>query len=76
MPLLAALVNLNHPGRYIHWGFVQMSLANLLVIVLMILVFVLALLLPFPHGKAVAEEPAASAKPRPLGDDSEARAAP
>ena len=49
---LAAVVNLNHPGHYIHWGFVQISLANLLVIGCMLLVFVLALLVPFPHGGA------------------------
>ena len=35
---------------FLHWGVVQISLANFLVIVLMIVVFVLALLLPFPQG--------------------------
>jgi hypothetical protein len=49
--LLSALVNLNGSGRYIHWGFIQMSVANFVVIVLMILVFVLALFLPFPRRK-------------------------
>jgi hypothetical protein len=52
--LFAALVNLNHPGRYVHWGFIQISVANLLVIGLMLVVFVLALVLPFPHGKRAA----------------------
>ncbi len=46
-PISSAL-NLNHPGRYVHWGFVQMSAANLVVIALMVVVFVAALLLPFP----------------------------
>lgn len=50
--VLASLVNLNHPGHYVHWGFIQISLANLLVIVCMVIVFVLAIVLPFPHGKA------------------------
>ena len=50
-PLLAAVVDLNHPGRYLHWGIIQISLANVIVIGLMLLVFVLALLLPFPKGK-------------------------
>lgn len=45
-------VGLNGTGYYIHWGFVQISLANLIVIILMIVVFVLALLLPFPKGRA------------------------
>jgi hypothetical protein len=44
-------VDLNRPGYYIHWGFVQISLANLLVILLMIVVFVVALFAPFPGGK-------------------------
>ena len=44
-------VGLNGTGYYIHWGFFQISLANLIVIILMILVFLLALLLPFPGRK-------------------------
>jgi hypothetical protein len=57
--VLAAFVNLNHPGRYVHWGFIQLSLANLLVIGLMLLVFVLAIVLPFPHGRAARGAPPA-----------------
>ena len=49
--LLAALINLNGSGRYIHWGFIQMSVANFVVIVAMIVVFGLAILLPFPRRK-------------------------
>ena len=49
--LLAALINLNGPGHYIHWGFIQMSVANFVVILLMIAVFVLAIVLPFPRRK-------------------------
>jgi hypothetical protein len=49
--LLAALVNLGGTGHYIHLGFVQISVANLVVIILMIVVFVLAILLPFPKRK-------------------------
>ena len=48
--MLAALINLDHPGTYVHWGWIQISLANLIVIALMALVFVLALVIPFPHG--------------------------
>jgi hypothetical protein len=48
-PLLA--VGLNGTGYFIHWGFFQISLANLIVIILMIVVFILALLLPFPGGR-------------------------
>ena len=49
--LLGALINLNESGRYIHWGFIQISVANFVVIILMIVVFVLAILLPFPKRK-------------------------
>lgn len=49
--LLGALINLNGSGRYIHWGFIQISWANFVVILLMIAVFILAILLPFPKRK-------------------------
>ena len=49
--LLGALINLNGSGRYIHWGFIQISVANFVVIILMVVVFVLAILLPFPKRK-------------------------
>jgi hypothetical protein len=44
-------VNLNHPGHYVHWGVVQLSVANLVVIGVMIAIFVLAIMLPFPKGR-------------------------
>ncbi len=50
-PLMGALVDLNHPGHYVHWGFIQLSVANLVVIELMVLVFAVAILVPFRrHG--------------------------
>jgi hypothetical protein len=39
---------MNHPGYYLQWGVIQISAANLVVILLMLAVFVLALLAPFP----------------------------
>jgi hypothetical protein len=33
---------------FLHWGVVQISLANLVVIVLMVLIFALAVVLQFP----------------------------
>jgi hypothetical protein len=41
--------------HYFHWGVVQISLANLLVIAAMVVIFILALVLPFPHGSADRE---------------------
>ncbi|MGE7434297.1 hypothetical protein [Kitasatospora sp. NPDC001175] len=53
--VLSAPVDLNHPGHYVHWGVVQISVTNLVVICLMVVVFVAALLLPFPHGRRDGE---------------------
>jgi hypothetical protein len=39
---------MNNPGIYLHWGVIQISLANLVVIGLMIALFVIALFVPFP----------------------------
>jgi hypothetical protein len=47
---MAAIVNLNHHASYLHWHFIQLSVANLVVIVVMLVVFAAAILLPFPKG--------------------------
>jgi hypothetical protein len=44
------------PAPYFHWGFIQISLPNLVVIGVMLLLFALALVLPFP-GHADANDP-------------------
>jgi hypothetical protein len=49
--VLAAPVDLNGTGHYVHWGVVQLSVANLVVIGLIVVVFVAAVLLPFPRGR-------------------------
>lgn len=48
---LDAPINLNHPGHYVHWGVIQISVANLVVIAVMIAIFAAAFLLPFPKGR-------------------------
>jgi hypothetical protein len=45
---VAAIFNLNHPAHTVHWHFFQMSVSNIVVIVLMLAVFVIAILVPFP----------------------------
>jgi hypothetical protein len=50
--LVASAIDLNHPGHYLHWGVIQISVANLIVIGLMVAVFVLAILLPFPKDRS------------------------
>jgi hypothetical protein len=44
--LLGALINLGGSGRYLHWGFIQLSVANLIVIIVMVLTFIAALFIP------------------------------
>jgi hypothetical protein len=46
--VFGALFDLSHPAHYLHWHFFQMSVANVVVILLMIAVFVAAILVPFP----------------------------
>ncbi len=53
--MIAAAGLLDHKDYFIHWGVIQISLANFLVIVAMIVLFVLALVLPFPHGRDKTE---------------------
>jgi hypothetical protein len=39
------------PAGYLHWGFILISIPNLLLIGLMIVLFVLALVIPLPGKK-------------------------
>jgi hypothetical protein len=55
-PVMATLppvaIDLNGPGHYVHLvGPIQISVGNLIVIILMLVVFALAVLLPFPRDK-------------------------
>ncbi len=67
--LLGAAVNLNGPGRYLHWSIFTVSEANLILIAVMVVIFGAAMLIPFPgHGAsesmlpedALGETPASS----------------
>jgi len=44
------------PGKYISWGVIQISVANLAIISVMILLFVLALVVPFPDHEEKDEQ--------------------
>lgn len=45
------------PGKYFHWGVIQISVTNLTIIGVMILLFILALVVPFPtHDEQPDEE--------------------
>ncbi|MFZ0169269.1 MAG: hypothetical protein WAL64_07585 [Candidatus Dormiibacterota bacterium] len=50
---------MNQPAPYLHWGFILISLPNLVLILVMIVLFILALVLPFPgrrHRRRAYEE--------------------
>jgi high-affinity Fe2+/Pb2+ permease len=51
LALLGALINLTGPGHFIDWGFIQISVANFVLICLMVLVFIAAILLPLPSRR-------------------------
>jgi hypothetical protein len=47
--LIGSIINLNRPAHYVHVGhWFQMSVPNVVVIVVMLVVFALAIGLPFP----------------------------
>ena len=47
---------MNEPAPYFHWGFILISLPNLVLIGVMVLLFVAALIAPFPGHGANKEE--------------------
>ncbi|MBO0893184.1 MAG: hypothetical protein J2O39_02310, partial [Acidimicrobiales bacterium] len=55
--LFGSAVNLNQPGRYVHWSIFTVSVANLIVIGVMVVIFGLALLVPFPSRREAEERP-------------------
>ena len=42
---------MNEPAPYFHWGFILISLPNLVLIGVMVLLFIVALFAPFPGHK-------------------------
>lgn len=47
-------------GRYVHWGVIQISVTNLIIIAVMLALFVLAIVLPFPgshSGESTEKRP-------------------
>ena len=46
--VIGAVFNLNHPAHVVHWHFIKLPLANVIVIGLMLVAFAIALFVPFP----------------------------
>jgi hypothetical protein len=70
-------INLNHPAHYLTWSFIDISVANLVVIAVMVVIFGVALLIPFPHAgrNAVPAGPGLAEKDEAGGSDPTAIAA-
>jgi Cytochrome b(N-terminal)/b6/petB len=61
---LVLAVDLNSPGKYLHWSIFTVSVANLVLIAVMVVIFGLALILPFPGRRNAAEgEPVTGSAP-------------
>jgi Cytochrome b(N-terminal)/b6/petB len=58
-------INLNTPGHFLTWSFIDISVANLIVIAVMVVIFGAALLIPFGH----ADRHAVAAGPGPAEPD-------
>ena len=56
-PLVAASVNLNGPGRYMHWSIFTVSEANLVLVAVMVVIFGAALLIRFPDHQVGDQAP-------------------
>ncbi len=49
--VLGAPFHLTRPGHFLHWGVLQISVANAVVIAIMLALFAAAVLVPFPKGR-------------------------
>src|SRR5258706_14811644 len=68
-------IDLNGSSNPLHWSFIYISVANLIVIAVMVLIFGAALLIRFPHAEGgdvaaedVAEDPVIAAAAPAAGD--------
>jgi hypothetical protein len=74
-----AAIDLNQPGNYVHWSFIDISVANLVLIAVMVVIFGAALLLPFPDrhraepAEATPAVPLDEAAAAYLGDPADAK---
>ncbi len=46
---------MDQPAPYVHWGFILISLPNLVLIGVMLLLFIVALVAPFPGHRSSRE---------------------
>jgi Cytochrome b(N-terminal)/b6/petB len=71
----ASAIDLNRPGHFLSWSFIDISVANLVVIGVMVVIFGVALLVPFPQRHAAQADPSTGTLAGATADESEAGAA-
>jgi hypothetical protein len=54
---MGAIFNLNHHAGFVHWHFIQLSVPNIVVLVLVLVVFAAAILAPFPGHRRTGGTP-------------------
>jgi len=74
--LVSSAIQMNSPGRYLHWSIFTVSVANLALIAVMVVIFGAALLLPFPRSKSVDLTSGTSADPEEAASGSSPPPAP
>lgn len=47
---------MDQSAPYVHWGFIQISLANLVLIGVMLVLFAIALVAPFPRHRSDGDD--------------------
>jgi hypothetical protein len=55
--VVSAIVDLNRPPRVVHWHFIHLSSANVIVIVATLVLFIAAVALPFPPARQRRRSP-------------------
>jgi hypothetical protein len=60
---------LSGKAHYLHWGVIQISVTNFVIIVAMVLLFAAALVIPFPHSRSRSDASAGSVRTRSGGSD-------
>jgi hypothetical protein len=66
--MIAASGLLDGKPHFLHWGVIQISVANLVIIALMIVVLVLAIVLPFPGSRSTDSAGSAAGRHGTDGD--------
>ncbi|MCX6429613.1 MAG: hypothetical protein NTX12_01310 [Actinobacteria bacterium] len=60
--MVSLAISLKGPAKFFNWGFISISIPNLIMIGLIVVLFVLALVIPFPTHESSAHAPSDEGK--------------